>query len=69
MLLWLGHARFFYNSMDYSPPGYLSMGFSKQEYWNRLPFLPSGDLPDPGHLPDPGLKPASTELTGGFFIA
>jgi len=24
------------------------MGFSRQEYWSRLPFLPSGDLPDPG---------------------
>ena len=26
----------------------LSMGFSRQEYWNELPFLPPGDLPDPG---------------------
>ena len=25
----------------------LSMGFSKQEYWNGLPFLSSGDLPNP----------------------
>ena len=24
----------------------LSMGFSKQEYWNGLPFLSSGDLPN-----------------------
>ena len=24
----------------------LSMGFSRQEYWSRLPFLPSGDLPN-----------------------
>ena len=31
----------------------LSMGFSKQEYWNGLPF------PPPGHLPHPGIKPAS----------
>ena len=22
------------------------MGFSKQEYWSRLPFPPPGDLPD-----------------------
>ena len=29
------------------------MGFSRQEYWNRLPFL------SPGDLPDPGIKPAS----------
>ena len=26
----------------------LSMGFSRQEYWNGLPFPSSGDLPDPG---------------------
>ena len=25
----------------------LSMGFSRQEYWSRLPYPPSGDLPDP----------------------
>ena len=26
----------------------LSMGFSRQEYWSRLPCPPPGDLPDPG---------------------
>ena len=26
----------------------LSMGFPRQEYWNGLPFPPSGDLLDPG---------------------
>ena len=26
----------------------LSMGFSRQEYWSRLPFPSLGDLPDPG---------------------
>ena len=26
----------------------LSMGFARQEYWNGLPFLSPGDLPDPG---------------------
>ena len=26
----------------------LSMGFSRQEYWSRLPFPSSGDLPNPG---------------------
>ena len=29
----------------------LSMGFSRHEYWSRLPF------PSPGDLPDPGIKP------------
>ena len=30
----------------------LSMGFSRQEYWSRLPCPPPGDLPDPGIEPD-----------------
>ena len=34
--------------MDHSPPGSLSMGFSRQEYWSRLLCPPLGDLPDPG---------------------
>ena len=25
-----------------------SMGFSRQEYWSRLPFPLPGDFPDPG---------------------
>ena len=29
----------------------LSMGFSRQEYWSRLPCPPPGDLPDPGLQP------------------
>ena len=29
----------------------LSMGFSRQGYWNGLPFLSPGDLPDPGIEP------------------
>ena len=31
-----------------APP---SLGFSRQEYWSGLPFLPPGDLPDPGIEP------------------
>ena len=31
----------------------LSMGFSRQEYWSRLPF------PSPGDLPNPGIEPMS----------
>ena len=29
----------------------LSMGFSRQEYWSRLPCPPPGDLPNPGMKP------------------
>ena len=33
------------------------MGFSRQEYWNGLPFSPPEDLPDSGiKLPRPILK-------------
>ena len=42
----------------------MSMEFSRQEYWSRLPFPTSGDLADPGIEP---LPPASPALTGGFF--
>ena len=39
----------------------LSMGFSRQEYWTRLPF------PSPGDLLDLGTEPMSPALAGGFF--
>ena len=44
----------------------LSMGFSRQEYWNRLLF------PLPGVLPNPGIKPrslVSTAWTVVFFTS
>ena len=31
----------------------LSIGFTRQEYWNGLPFPPPGDLPHPGIEPKP----------------
>ena len=39
----------------------LSMEFSWQEYWSRLPFPPLKDLSDPG------IKPASSASAGRFF--
>ena len=36
-----------------APP---SMGFSRQEYWSRLPF------PSPEDLSDPGIEPRSPAL-------
>jgi len=39
----------------------LSLGFSRQQYWIRLPFL------SPGDLPDPGIEPESPALAGRFF--
>ena len=41
-----------------------SIGFSRQEYWSRLPF------PSPGDLPDPGIEPVSLgspALADGVF--
>ena len=40
----------------------LSMGFSRQAYWNGLQFPPLGDLPDIG------MKPLSPALAGRFSI-
>ena len=34
------------------------MGFSRQEFWNGLPFPPPGDLPYPGIEPISPLSPA-----------
>ena len=39
----------------------LSMRFSRQEYWNGLPY------PSPEDFPDPGIELASPALEGGFF--
>ena len=39
----------------------LSMRFSRQEYWSGLPFLPLGDLPNPG------IELESPAGAGGFF--
>ena len=40
----------------------LSMGFSRQEYWNRLPF------PSPGDLPDTGIEPSTLKTPAGRFF-
>ena len=44
------------NTMDYSLPVSLSMGFSRQKYWSGLP------CPSPVDLPDPGIKSLSLAL-------
>ena len=40
----------------------LSMGFSTQVYWSRLPF------PSPGDLPNPGIEPRSPALPGDILL-
>ena len=42
--------------IDRSPQAPPSMEFSRQEYWNGLPF------PSPGDLPNPGIEPGSSAL-------
>ena len=49
----LSHVRLFVSPSTVAHQVLLSMGFSRQEYWSRLPF------PCPGDLSDPGIEPAS----------
>ena len=46
------------------PSGLQSMGFSRQEYWCRLPCPPLGDLSDPGIELKALMSPS---LAGRFF--
>ena len=36
----------------------LSIGFSRQEYWSGWPWLPPGDLPNPGIKPMSLISPS-----------
>ena len=60
----LSHDQLFATPQTIACQAPLSMGFSQQEYWSRLP------CPPPGDLPDPGIKTASLMsplLAGRFF--
>ena len=50
--------------MCLSPPGSLSMKFSRQECWSGFPCPPPRDPP----RPPPKIEPESPVLAGGFFI-
>ena len=52
----LSHVRLFVTPWDVAYQASLSMGFSRQGYWNGLP------LPSPGDLPNPGIEPSSPTL-------
>ena len=62
----LRHVQLFKTLWTASRQSPLSMGFSRQQYWSALPFLPPGDLPKPRikHL-----SPASPALAGGVFMS
>ena len=49
-------------AVTYQAP--LSMGFTRQEYWSRLPCPPQGDLPNPGIKP---LSLTSAALGSGLL--
>ena len=46
------------DSKDYSLPGSSVHGIFQQEYWSELPFLPPGDILDPGMEPASPVAPA-----------
>ena len=57
---WLSRVRLFANTWTVayqSPP---PMGFSRQVYWNGLPFPSPGDLPNRGIKPGPPTLQADT---------
>ena len=47
----VGHVQLFATPWNVAHQASLSMEFSRQKYWSRLPF------PSPGNLPDPEIKP------------
>ena len=51
------------DSMDCSLPGPLSMGFSRQEYWNGLP------VPSPENLPNPEIEPRSPVMQADSLLS
>ena len=54
----LSHVRLFVTPGTAACQAPLSMGLSRQDYWSGLPFLPPGDLPDPGIEPTSPESPA-----------
>ena len=60
----LSHVRLFATLWTIACQAPLSMGFSRQECWSRLPCPPPGDLPHPGTEPTTFISPASV---GRFF--
>ena len=60
----LSHAQLFVIPWTVTCQAPLSMGFSRQEYWSRLPFPSAEDLPYRGTEP---ASLASPSLAGRFF--
>ena len=60
----LSHVQLFATLWTIARKVLLSMGFSRQEWWNGLPFSSPGDLPNTGIEPELLASPA---FAGGFF--
>ena len=60
----LGRVQFFAVPWTIVHQAPLFMGFSRQEYWNGMPFPPPGDPPDPGIKPISLMSPV---LAGRSF--
>ena len=58
---WLSGVRLCVTPWTIARQAPLFMGFSRQEYWSRLPFPPPGDLPNSED------EPTSPALADGFF--
>ena len=61
----ISHFRLFATLCTVACQAHLSMGFSRQESWSRLPCHPPQDLPDPGIKPAFLMSPA---LARRFFM-
>ena len=57
----LSRARLFVTPRTVAYQASQSMGFSRQEYWSRVPFL------SPGDLPNPGIEPRSPALEADAY--
>ena len=64
MLSHFSHVQLFMTLRTVALQSPVSMGFSRQKYWSRLPCHPLGDLPNPGIEPTSLLSPA---LAGRLF--
>ena len=60
----LSHVQLFSASWTVAQQAPVLMEFSREEYWSRVPFPTSGDLPDPEIEFTSLVSPA---LAGGFF--
>ena len=56
MLSHFGHVQLFVMPWIVAHKAAVSVGFSRQEYWNGLPG------PSPGDFPVPGIEPGSSTL-------